>query len=244
MMSREFWRWLSRLSSGTVQRGFHPLVLIPAAITLIWALLNVLAPLSLPPGSVTGLSGSVGVIDNGELTAHMNPLAKAIYESGDVNCHQRADRSIFINGNQMPYCARCTGIFLGLALGTALSLYFVVELRLWQILLGLGPLGLDGGGQLLGLWESTNPVRIVTGALAGGVTGIALGYIFFVLESFLGERLGRRAAGLGGVKRAPPRPQDAEDNVRCGDEGENSKPDGLEGGNAAEVRSQDNNKER
>jgi uncharacterized membrane protein len=172
-------------------RKFHPLVLAPVIITLAWSLCMVIAPLSLPAGSVKDLSGSVGIVDNANQTARMSPFARWVYESGDVNCHQRASRSYFINGNEMPYCARDVGIFFGMAAGAIFSLFFIVELKLRYIIAGLVPIGIDGGMQLFGFWESTNPVRLATGGLAGFVTGIALGYIFFVLESALRDR--RRA---------------------------------------------------
>jgi uncharacterized membrane protein len=151
----------------THPRQFHPLVLVPFIITMAWALCMVAAPLSLPAGSVKDLSGAVGTIDNANQTAKMNPFAKWVYDSGDFNCHQKASRSLFINGNEMPYCSRCVGIFFGMAIGTMFSLYFVVELRLRYILVALLPIGIDGGMQLVGFWESTNPVRLATGGLAG-----------------------------------------------------------------------------
>ena len=46
-----------------------------------------------------------------------------------------------------------------------------------MIVLGILPLGVDGVGQLVGLWESINSVRLVTGVLTGFVCGIAIGII-------------------------------------------------------------------
>jgi len=177
---------------------FHPLVLIPAVVTLVWALMMVAAPLSLPAGSVKDLSGSVGIKDNADQTVGMNAFARWVYDSGDVNCHQKASRSLFINDNEMPYCSRCTGIFFGLAIGSLFSVFIVLELKLWMIVGALAPIGIDGGMQLLGFWESTNPVRVVTGGLAGIMTGIALGFIFSTIETALRDRKRARAA------RAPP----------------------------------------
>ena len=199
-------------------RKFHLLVLIPFIITLVWVLMNITAPLTLPAGSVKDLSGSVGVVDNANQTAKMNPYARWIYQSGDVNCHQIASRTLFINGNEMPYCARCFGIFVGLMLGAMLSLYIVLDLKAWYILGALAPMGVDGVGQLLGFWESTNPLRLVTGALAGFITGVALGYMFYVLETVVQEKLRerreralKRASGATGG--APPASQYPENDV-------------------------------
>ena len=212
-------------------RKFHPLVLVPVMITLAWALVNIAAPLSLPEGSVDDLSGSVGIRDNANQTAHMNPFARWVYDSGDVNCHQRASRTMFINGNEMPYCSRCLGIFIGLAAGAIFSLFYILDLKVWYILGALAPMGVDGVGQLFGLWESTNIVRLVTGGLAGFITGIALGYIFFVLEAAATDFRKRRSrdrasAALGGP---PAGAQHAENDVGRKKEDEKPQPDGLEG---------------
>ena len=204
--------------SEAYQRGFHPWVLVPFIITMAWALCLVAAPLSLPAGSVKDLSGVVGIADNANQTAGMNPFARAIYDSGDINCHQRANRSLFINGNEMPYCSRCVGIFFGLAIGTMFSLFIIVELRLPYILAALLPIGIDGGMQLLGFWESTNPVRLATGGLAGFITGLALGYIFFVVGMALRDRRRARAlAALGGGSGPggpQPGPQGAKNDIQ------------------------------
>ena len=170
-------------------KKFHPLVLIPFIMTLAWVLMNFIAPLTLPPGSVNDLSGSVGRVDNAGQTAKMNPFARWIYSGGDVNCHQKASRTLFINGNEMPYCSRDLGIFIGMMLGSLLGLFIVLDLKVWYIIGGLGPMGVDGVGQLIGLWESTNPVRLVTGGLAGFITGLALAFIFFAIESAIAGRL-------------------------------------------------------
>jgi uncharacterized membrane protein len=203
-------------------RKFHPLVLIPFFITLVWVMMNVTAPLTLPAGSVRDLSGSVGIVDNANQTAKMNPYARWIYESGDINCHQKASRSLFINGNEMPYCSRCLGIFIGLMLGAMFSLYIILDLKVWYIIGALAPMGVDGVGQLLGFWESTNALRLVTGGLAGFITGIALGYMFYVLETVIAEKRSERAQrkGSGALGGAPPASQRTENDVGAKKDGD------------------------
>ncbi|MBM4249524.1 MAG: DUF2085 domain-containing protein [Euryarchaeota archaeon] len=211
-------------------RKFHPLVLVPFLITFIWVFIQFAAPLSLPPGSVEDLSGSVGRVDNANQTAKMNPFARWVYESGDVNCHQKASRSLFINGNEMPYCARDLGVFIGMAIGCGLCLYIILDLKVWIILGGLVPMGIDGVGQLFGLWESTNPIRLITGGLAGFVTGLALAYIFFAIDQGLSDwrkkRAARRASAV--IGGAPTGAQGAGDQVGHGDGGEKPQPEGLQ----------------
>jgi uncharacterized membrane protein len=130
-------------------------------------LLMVAAPFTLPSGSVTDLGGRVGIIDNGQQIAKMNPLAWLAYTIGDMNCHQLPDRSLFLNGNEMPVCARDIGIMMGLVIGMAAALLWHQRFRfLWAVLLFL-PMLADGGLQAITSYQSTNTLRLITGLLAG-----------------------------------------------------------------------------
>lgn len=106
-----------------------------------------IAPLILPEGSVTDLSGRANALDyaskdgfgsagnspqslqmhtheDGTIHTHnefswmeLDPYTGFIYAFGDFNCHNKHERTWEINGNQMPVCTRDIGIFLGLAVG-------------------------------------------------------------------------------------------------------------------------------
>ena len=152
------------------------------SITCFWALLILTSPLMLDEGETGDLSGSVGVYDNKEIIQEMNPINKMVYYLGDLNCHQLSQRSYDYNGNQMPFCARDVGIFAGLALGLIFALGKKVDLSLPLVTLSLVPIGLDGTIQLFTEYESTNIKRIITGLIAGFVTGIALKIIADSLE--------------------------------------------------------------
>ena len=185
-----------------------------------------LAPLSLPTGSVPELSGRANAIDyafedswgngeNGEESdighdqskhggafawSELNPLWAFTYAFGDLNCHQKHERSWEINGNQMPVCTRDIGIFMGFSIGclifglrgfnrwtirdTFLSVFpdlrmqgvYQRDLRmiLMIVILGIGviPMAVDGFTQLLvDSYESNNPLRIATGFFSGLVGG-------------------------------------------------------------------------
>jgi len=146
----------------------------------VWVLLQFLAPLALPTGSVSDLSGVVAFSDNDNVIQNMSFPWNVIYKSGDRLCHQKADRSLFLNGNEMPFCSRCTAIWIGLAVGLGFMVLYVIELNekfLVAIILSLIPIGVDGIGQLFGFWESTNFIRFITGLLAGVVCGVAIGVI-------------------------------------------------------------------
>ena len=74
----------------------------------------------------------------------------------------------------MSFCARDTGIFIGLVLGFMYASRKKIILTLPLIIAALLPIGLDGTIQLLTDYESTNPKRLITGLIAGVATGIAV----------------------------------------------------------------------
>ena len=80
------------------------------------------------------------------------------------SCHQRADRSLFFRGYQLPLCARCTGMMVGHIV--AFIAGFVVSFS-FAIALLMIPLMVDGAIQHFTSYESTNFRRVVTGLLYG-----------------------------------------------------------------------------
>ena len=165
------------------------MTIIGFLIVFIWAIGMVIAPLTLPPNSVEDLTPDeedksdsrwgVGATDNEDITKDMNPYAKFYYEAGDSQCHQIKERSFFINGNQMPFCSRDVAIFLGMALGMGIVLFIRFPIKLWWVIGGLIPIGLDGGLQLITSYESNNLFRVLTGGLAGVITMLALGFVLY-----------------------------------------------------------------
>jgi uncharacterized membrane protein len=83
-----------------------------------------------------------------------------------AGCHQRPDRSFFLGDYQFPVCARCTGVFLG---QTAALIMLLMRKRMpvGAALAMLAVMGADWGVQRIGLRESTNFRRLVTGVLGG-----------------------------------------------------------------------------
>ena len=122
--------------------------LIIATFTGGYFILLFLTPMMLATGSIPELSGRANRIDyatedgwgswgnqnhgdNAEIGhnqedlglfswSDLNPIAAFVYAFGDLNCHQKSERSWEINGNQMAVCARDVGLFLGLAIGALL----------------------------------------------------------------------------------------------------------------------------
>lgn len=94
---------------------------------------------------------------------------------GSAVCHQMAERSFIINGQVLPLCARCTGIYIGIFFAMVFffgrgrlkgNQPFVLSGILFAALSFL-PVSLDGFFSYVGLWESNNFLRIVTGAIGG-----------------------------------------------------------------------------
>jgi uncharacterized membrane protein len=90
-------------------------------------------------------------------------------------CHKLPERSFFYKEKKFPVCARCTGILVGYIL--AITGAFFIKMPLLICLALLVPIGVDGVGQYLGKWTSTNPRRLITGILAG----IATVYIIILI---------------------------------------------------------------
>jgi uncharacterized membrane protein len=50
------------------------------------------------------------------------------------------------------------------------------------LIIGIAPIAIDGIGQLLGFWESTNLTRFITGLLTGFICGVAFGIVIDELK--------------------------------------------------------------
>ncbi len=101
---------------------------------------------------------------------------------GYAVCHQIPSHSLFIAGQQLPLCARCTGIYLGFLVGL-LGLTLLGKLRASRmpprpvaslLVLALVVMVVDGLNSLLGffpeapqLYQPNNLLRLATGMAAG-----------------------------------------------------------------------------
>lgn len=214
------------LANGRLERVREKKIgLIITSLTGGYIILLFLTPMILTTGSIPELSGRANRIDyatedgwgswgnqnHGEDAeighnqeelgffswSELNPVAAFVYSFGDLNCHQKNERSWEVNGNQLAVCARDVGLFLGLAIGALLwskrglnrwtirdsflSLFrddqidflYKEDRRMFAMIiiisLGAIPIGLDGFTQLITSYESTNIVRLITGILAGFV---------------------------------------------------------------------------
>ncbi len=157
-------------------------ILLMFVLTSVWLLLVVIAPMLVPSDTLTDLSGRVGYHDNEALFSELDLVPHAVYWVGDGECHQLADRSYFINGNQMPFCARDLGLFIGLVLGSGIVTFYRYKIHPVFVLIGLLPIALDGGVQMLTDYESNNTLRMITGFIAGFVLALLLAHFIFALQ--------------------------------------------------------------
>lgn len=106
-------------------------------------------------------------------------------------CHRIAERSFFIGGRQMPLCARCTGMYLGMLVGLLFQLPAGrrTEFPPLKIILPLSILfaafAVDGVNSLLtsfptapNLYQPSNFLRLTTGAGLGMLVPLFLLPVF------------------------------------------------------------------
>jgi uncharacterized membrane protein len=166
------------------------------ALTTASLIAAIASPLLLPAGALPDYQA-----DPHAPALEESPAIAMVYRLGSLVCHQMPERSFAANGNQMALCHRCTGVFLGMAALFLLAvmrkpgggffqylwgLFFDREAPAWMIylaILGGGmvlglPMVVDGYLQLFTSYESTMPVRLITGFCYGVMQGgLALGLI-------------------------------------------------------------------
>lgn len=93
---------------------------------------------------------------------------------GYAVCHQLPEKSIFIEGKQLPVCARDTGIYFG----SLISLFFILFSRRrsnsipvpyisFTFVFFMLLMGVDAVSSYVGFRETTNSIRLLTGLLVG-----------------------------------------------------------------------------
>ena len=108
--------------------------------------------------------------------------SRVIYFVYRLTCHQLPERSFFLFGHKMAICARCMAIYMsfwgmGLLYGVWKATPWGRRRRprplpiKWLAVLA-APMFIDGVAQLVGLHESTNLLRTITGTLVGAGTGL------------------------------------------------------------------------
>ena len=116
----------------------------------------------------------------------MDLLVALVHAAGSVICHQLPDRSFFVDGRQLPVCARCTGLYLSGAMGL-LGWVAVKAARGWRgitlsprgalatVAAAALPTALSYATGVTGVWDGSNVTRallaVPLGVAAGAVVG-------------------------------------------------------------------------
>lgn len=112
-------------------------------------------------------------------------LGAVPYAIGALVCHQLPDRSFHLWGAQLPVCARCTGLYVGAALGLAAWVAtarrrggWPREAALAALVIGSAPTAVTVATAWLGIADPPNAWRaafaLPLGAIAGRVVGAVL----------------------------------------------------------------------
>jgi uncharacterized membrane protein len=154
--------------------------MLAVALTALWVLLIVLAPIAESAGS-----GSVS-----------SPL----YKFFGYICHQLPERSFHLDAHKFAVCSRCFGVYFGLLVGFVIyplwrRLDDIEPLSRFWLILSLIPIGIDWSLGIFGIWENTHLSRFVTGLILGTAcsTFIMPAVVEIVRNSYLNRRL-RKAA--------------------------------------------------
>ncbi len=136
--------------------------------------------------ALTAIMGFYTVNNSSHL--HNNPILDGADWSSYALCHRISDRSFTITGRQFPLCARCSGMYLGVALALVIFALSgrmrranLPPLKIMLLLVALiAIMGIDGLNsyshffpQAPHLYEPLNWLRLATGL----GTGIAMGVI-------------------------------------------------------------------
>ncbi len=110
-------------------------------------------------------------------------------------CHQRPERSFFVNGSQLPICARCIGLYLGVLFGIFFSLMFkriifsnIILILSLSVLLILVEIG-DFYIRKEHLIKDYNSSRFIIGILGGIGLGGIVTLLFFMSIRFINPLL-------------------------------------------------------
>jgi uncharacterized membrane protein len=137
------------------------------------------------------------------LLAHScHKSASLLHFSFSYICHQIPDRSFFLLGYSLPVCHRCSGIYLGLFLGSLIEIrlaHHSPRARRIFVLAACIPMLVDGLLSYSGLWPGTGLGRFFTGFWFGSLISTLL--VRGVVELLTQAPRRRMAAGCSLLKK-------------------------------------------
>jgi uncharacterized membrane protein len=111
-------------------------------------------------------------------------FADEVYRFFSHVCHQASERSFHLAGFQLAVCARCTGLYLGIALASCFypllrSLKQTDTLPCVWLFAAAAPMAIDFYLDSLSIWHNTQVSRFLTGILLGAAT------MFYIIPGLL-----------------------------------------------------------
>jgi uncharacterized membrane protein len=112
-------------------------------------------------------------------------FAFAVYGVGSAICHQRDERSFHLFAEQLPVCARCTGVYAGAAVA-AISYFWIARRRTSGSAANLtstarsllAVAGMPMAASLVYEWTTgdvpSNAIRAATGIVVGGAVAYVI----------------------------------------------------------------------
>jgi uncharacterized membrane protein len=112
----------------------------------------------------------------------MDLFREYIFAVGSMICHQRPERSFFIDGQQLPVCARCAGLYVSGAAGLAGWIGLKVA-RGWRpagwdprmavrlIVIAAMPTAVSLASGAIGVWDGSNVTRALLAVPLGASAG-------------------------------------------------------------------------
>lgn len=209
-------------------------------LNVFWSLSFFVAPFIIKPGSfawpyaqypaMAYHLGGANHLDYEAIWQTFWIYPHAVYTFGDIQCHQLWYRSLWVNGNQMPMCARMISMYIFANFGLVAAAFAPRSTSAGQVMLnampqwirdrlmrfgperagaiivvvGLLPVAIDGFTQLFSdvtHYESTNLLRILTGIPGGFVGGLLVGAMLISIRQFSADIAMLRARAAG---RTPP----------------------------------------
>jgi uncharacterized membrane protein len=108
----------------------------------------------------------------------------AVYGFGSFICHQLPERSFHLGGFQLPVCARCLGVYVGVPAGIAYASMWPGRRRmafdigasaLRRLALALAaPTIVTVVLEAIGVWQTSNVTRALAGAPLGVFAGLVV----------------------------------------------------------------------
>ena len=155
-----------------------------------------LVPFLSPNGSFVDLDGTPGIIDHWDIWSSQDPFTMVLYLIGDVVCHQEMDRTIILNGSEMPICVRDLGLLMGFMSGCLFASVRYGHPAIYRhartfVVISFIMIFTDWGIQHV--FSLNVPfTRLVTGLLAGiGFSLILYCWVFSMMMPKKGERQGQ-----------------------------------------------------